>query len=192
MKLLRFKPVGTETPRSCPRCGSSAARHGRLRRVIDDWEVTFVDCQRLRCCGRTFVSAPPGLTARSRYSDRVVGLSRALAAIGIPYRHCSDLMREAGVRVTPQSIQSWCRGVPRRECGVAALTPAPEGDVAVELRDGLWMSIGTDEPESVLSVLDLWLDGIIAPHSQRRHHHASGTLVVDPLDRIVGCRAGTA
>ncbi len=127
--------------RTCPKCGGTAAIHARTVRAVHDWEVTFVPCERLRCCNRTWTAAPRGLTPRSRYSDRVIALARALVAGGVSRRRCAALLRQAGVPVTPQSVASWCRGLRSSAPARAHLASAAETRVSVCLRPGLWLNV---------------------------------------------------
>jgi len=126
--------------RTCPMCGGTAAVHARIVRAVHDWGQTFVPCERLRCCNRTWTAAPRGLTPRARYSDRVVALARALVSGGVSRRRCAALLRQAGVPVTAQSIATWCRGVRSRAPGRAALASAPDSCRSVLLRPGLWLN----------------------------------------------------
>lgn len=153
MKKFQAPGVETTVSRRCPTCGEKAALHGRFTRAIHDWEVTFVDCERLRCCGRTFTAAPAGLTPRSRYSDRVVALSRALAALNVSVRHCARLLREAGVIVTPQTVHAWRRGIRPQARAALKMAPAPEGTLSLKLRPDLWLSMNTRSPRRVESIL---------------------------------------
>jgi hypothetical protein len=145
--------VAKEVSRECPRCGETAAIHGRMTRAIHDWEVTFVECARLRCCGQTFTAAPPGLTPRARYSDRVVRLARALVAMNVSVRECVRILRQAGVVVTPQTVHQWSRSVRRQARARARVVGAPEGRVCVRLRSDLWLALETRAPKQVESIL---------------------------------------
>lgn len=122
--------------------------HARFTRAIHDWEVTFVQCARMRCCGRTFTVTPPGLTPRSRYSDRVIRLSRNLASMSLSVRQIARILRRIGVTVTPQSVHAWTRGVERQSRAVVRVTSEPQGPVSVPLRKDLYLSIRTRSTRS--------------------------------------------
>lgn len=160
-------PVETRVKRRCPQCGGIAAVHGRIVRAIHDWETTFVECLRLRCCGTTFLAAPRGLTPRARYSDRVVGLVRALTALGLPLRECARVLRAARVPATVQAIRRWCEDVTTAAPaggvraavvavapGVATAPPAGSSGVALPLGARVWLTLETAEPAAVVSHLE--------------------------------------
>jgi hypothetical protein len=140
--------------RACPTCGGGAAIHARVRRAMYDWEITFVECLRLRCCDRTFTSTPAGLTPRARYSDRVVALARALVSSGVSMRCCVRLFSAAGVPVTLQTIRTWCACVEALTVSTARIASDADGEVAVRLRDALWIAIQTRRPRLVLALLN--------------------------------------
>jgi len=135
--------------RSCPSCGGKAALHARFTRAIHDWETTFVECVRLRCCGRTFTSTPRGVTPGARYSDRVVGLVRLLVATGASRRTCARVLGDSGVPVTAQALAKWCQSTRKGERECARLSPEREGRVGVRLRDGLWLVFPKASPEKI-------------------------------------------
>jgi hypothetical protein len=131
----------------------TASVHARITRAIHDWEVTFVPCDRLRCCGQTFTARPAGLAPRSRYSDRVVRLARALVAFRISYRRCVRVLRQAGVVVTAQTVHQWARSIRRQAKARARVVRAPEGPVCVQLRHDLWLTLETRAPKRVATIL---------------------------------------
>lgn len=158
--MRQFTPpeVETRVSRRCPRCGATASVHGRVVRAIHDWDTTFVECLRLRCCGATFLAAPLGLTPRARYSDRVVALVRALASIGVPLRESARLLAAARVPATAQAIRRWCSDLPtvraEHRRARARITSAPAGDIAVPLGGRAWLAIETAAPEVAWTALE--------------------------------------
>lgn len=170
MKIFVPPAVETRVSRRCPRCGRAAAVHGRIVRAIHDWDTTFVECLRLRCCGTTFLAAPRGLTPRARYSDRVVALTRALASLGVPLRECARLLAAARVPATVQAIRRWCvavaidREAPRvlatiipvaaSAAGLPMAAPAGAPGVALPLGARTWLALEGDDPARILAVLE--------------------------------------
>lgn len=158
--VRQFTPPAVESrvSRQCPRCGATAAVHGRIVRAIHDWDTTFVECLRLRCCGVTFLAAPFGLTPRARYSDRVVALARALCVMGVPLRECARLLAAARVPATAQAIRRWCSDLlavraahrPTR----ARIRQVAAGDIAIPLGGRAWLTIETAHPEVAWSALE--------------------------------------
>lgn len=137
--------------RTCPRCGRLAVMHARFVRAIHDWEHTFVECARLRCCGRTWTAAPRGVTPRARYSDRVILVAKLLAALGIPLRQTASLLRQTGVPLTAQTAAIWCRGVKR--VGLLRVRLARlRGDL--RLRRSVWLKFEGRRNASVVQLLD--------------------------------------
>ncbi len=153
MERVCIDGISGSAPRSCPTCGGPATIHARVTRAIYDWEITFVDCLRLRCCGSTFTSAPDGLKPRARYSNRVVALARALVAAGVSMRCCVRLFAAARVPVTLQTVRTWCEGVEPLTRSKARVAAGAEGDVAVRLRDDVWVAIDTPRPKLVMRLL---------------------------------------
>lgn len=158
MRSFELPPFATEVSRRCPRCGRGAVVHGRIVRAIHDWETTFVECLRLRCCGATFLAAPWGLTPRARYSDRVRGLARALYQLGLSHRDSAHVLRRARVPTTVQAVRRWCAKAVRRGALIPALAVelggAAGGDLAFRLRPGAWMLVHCDEPTAALRVFE--------------------------------------
>ena len=154
MDEVRLPGVTGEAPRICPRCGGQATVHAKVQRAIYDWEVTFVECLRLRCCGATFTSAPSGLTPRSRYSDRVIRLTQALVTSGVSMRACAKLLVASGVPVTSQSIRAWCASVEQETTARARVVEAPLGDISIPLREGRWLAIDTGRVAQVMRILE--------------------------------------
>ena len=154
MRELKAPPVGGAAERACPRCGDRAIVHARIPRAIHDWEVTFVECLRLRCCGQTFTTTPGGLRPRSRFSDRVVSLARTLVAAGESRRRCSLLLGAAGVPVTPESVRSWCRRLRPSTRARARVTSRPGGRIGLNLRPGLWLVFEAGDPRAVQRLFD--------------------------------------
>ena len=170
MRIFTPPAVETRVSRRCPRCGQAAAVHGRIVRAIHDWDTTFVECLRLRCCGTTFLAAPRGLTPRARYSDRVVALTRVLAALGVPLRECARLLSAARVPATVQAIRRWCVGVtpdratPRvvatiipvaaSSAGLPMAAPAGAPGVALPLGARAWLALEGSDAERILAILE--------------------------------------
>ena len=169
MRVFTPPAVETRVSRRCPSCGRAAAVHGRIVRAIHDWDTTFVECLRLRCCGTTFLAAPRGLTPRARYSDRVVALTRVLAALGVPLREGARLLAAARVPATVQAIRRWCvdvapdRATPRvaatviqvaaSGAGLPMAAPAGAPGVAIPLGARAWLALEGD-PERILAILE--------------------------------------
>lgn len=160
MRQLRAPDIAGGVARTCPRCGGTAVVHGKVVRAIYDWSVTFVACERLRCCGRTFTATPTGLRPRLRYSERVIALARALAALGIPRRRSATLLTQAGVPVSPQAVAKWSRDVAPLAAAVARLAAAPAGDVCLYLRRELWLALDTESPRRTAAILRRELCGV--------------------------------
>ncbi len=175
MRVFVPPPVETRVSRRCPQCGGVAAVHGRIVRAIHDWDTTFVECLRLRCCGATFLAAPRGLTPRARYSDRVVGLVRTLAALGVPLRECARLLTRARVPATVQALRRWCADGPaplahaerepipkvaviaidRPAAGRAVPASAPpQPGIALPLGERAWLTIEGCDAAAVLALLE--------------------------------------
>ncbi len=170
MRIFTPPAVETRVSRRCPRCGRAAAVHGRIVRAIHDWDTTFVECLRLRCCGTTFLAAPRGLTPRARYSDRVVALTRALAALGVPLRECARLLAAARVPATVQAIRRWCVGVAPDQAtarvlatvipvaassaGLPMAAPAGAPGVALPLGARAWLALEGSDPDRILAILE--------------------------------------
>jgi hypothetical protein len=183
--MRTFAPPAVETrvARRCPRCGGVAAVHGRIVRAIHDWETTFVECLRLRCCGQTFLAAPRGLTPRARYSDRVVGLVRALAGLGVPLRDCARVLAGARVPATVQAIRRWCADldVPptaraRATLLPAAAPPAMEDRIDVPLGARVRLALTSGE----LGTVWARLEAEMPQRSTRAAEDAASRLVVMP------------
>lgn len=153
MTHFAFPEPATVPRRSCPRCGRVAAIHKRVVRAVYDWEITFIDCLRLRCCGGTFLATPRGLEPRLRYSGRVVALARALYAAGVPFHSCSRLLTRLRVPVTPQGVRRWCRGISPETHSEVGLETAPQGDVSVRILPTSWIAIRSEAPAEVLRIL---------------------------------------
>lgn len=153
MTEFTFPEPATHPRRSCPRCGRVAAIHKRVVRAVYDWEITFIDCLRLRCCGGTFLATPRGLEPRLRYSSRVVALARALYSAGVPFHSCSRLLTRLRVPVTPQGVRRWCRGIAPETRSEVTLASAPHGDVAVHILPTTWLAIRSEAPAEVLRIL---------------------------------------
>ncbi len=153
MDTVCMDGITGRAPRHCPKCNGRAAVHARVTRAIHDWEITFVECLRLRCCGTTFTSTPEGLTPRARYSDRVVALTRALVAAGVSMRCCVRLFDAAGVPMTLQTVRTWCTDVEAVTRSKARVASCPDGDVAVKLRDDVWFALSTPRPTVVRQLL---------------------------------------
>lgn len=150
---LKAPEIGGPPPHICPRCRNEAAVHARATRAIHDWATTFVECLRLRCCGRTFTVTPTGLGPRSQYSDRVVGVARALVAMGVSVRRCSAVLREAGVSVTAQTVWTWCDGMRPEMFASVEVTDTPVAPVRLELRPRLWLSVRGGNPGLAAEIL---------------------------------------
>ncbi len=140
-------------PRACPRCGESAAIHGYIVRVVHDWQAPVARCLRLRCCGVTFTAAPPGITPRSRFSDRVVALARALVAAGVSMRSTARTLSAAGVPLTLQTVRTWCAGIEPVTRARARLTATPDGAAFIRLRPELCLSITGSKPRLIAVLL---------------------------------------
>ena len=153
MDTVCMDGITGRAPRRCPGCNGTAAVHARITRAIHDWEITFVECLRLRCCGTTFTSTPEGLTPRARYSDRVVALTRGLVAAGVSMRCCVRLFGAAGVPMTLQTVRTWCSDVEPVTRSTARVASCPDGDVAVKLRDDLWFAISTQRTRLVRQLM---------------------------------------
>ncbi|HEX4953237.1 MAG TPA: hypothetical protein VF017_07570 [Thermoanaerobaculia bacterium] len=147
-----FPDLAESPSRACPHCGGPARVHARLQRAIYDWEITFVDCLRLSCCGRTFTSAPLGLTPRARYSDRVVALARALVASGVSLRSTARLLTTARVPVAFESLRAWCRDVAPAKLARRAEVDGV-GDVLIRLREDCAVAVQSREPERIVAML---------------------------------------
>jgi len=196
MKIFIPPAVETRVSRRCPRCGRAAAVHGRIVRAIHDWDTTFVECLRLRCCGTTFLAAPRGLTPRARYSDRVVALTRALVGLGVPLRECARLLVAARVPATVQAIRRWCAGVtpespspgePRllatvipvaaSSAGLPMAAPAGAPGIALPLGARAWLALESPDPAHVVAALEREMP---KPRPQDAHADPRCHMVVIP------------
>jgi hypothetical protein len=128
--------------------------HARFTRAIHDWEVTFVECLRLRCCGKIWSLAPAGVRVRSRYSDRVVALARSVVSLGLSVRECAKLLDRVGVCVSHQTVHEWCAGVRPLLRARVETSQRGAGNVRVPLRHGLWLAVHTNTPARAASLLD--------------------------------------
>ena len=139
--VLVAPELGGEVSRHCPDCGRRATTHGYRDRVVNDWETTHFRCARLRCCGRTFLSTPMGISPRSRYSDRVVVVARILVALGVSLRNCVEILGQVGVPMTRESIRLWSRGLRYGSVATARIASEASGSVAIRLKDDLWIVV---------------------------------------------------
>lgn len=144
-----------------------AVVHAKIERAVHDWATPIVECARLRCCGRTFLSVPPGLTPRSRYSDRVKGFARGCRALGASFGRIRKLLRSAGVPVTAEAIARWCRGVRSEAEARLRVARSPEGPVRMRFREGLWLCVLTRTPRRAHDALRRHLRGPFARSLRR-------------------------
>jgi hypothetical protein len=150
--MRTLEPAADSATHPCPLCGGDAVVHARVARAIHDWQTTFVECVRLRCCGRTFTVWPEGLRPWSRHSARVVAVARTLFACGVSLRSCARLLTRSGTPASAETVRAWCRGV-SREAQVEAHLSRALPELGIELRPGLWFAFQTQTPEVVRTVI---------------------------------------
>jgi PAS domain S-box-containing protein len=171
-------PESAGPPEQCGNCGSrSVVRHSRQVRRIDGGR-TEVEVVRYRCrdCGATFTWHPEGV-GRSLLGEAAKQVCQVLYGLGLSKQQVSELLAEAGVRVSAGTVWRDARllGSQMRQAapaGTRCLLPGQEAPAGTDFAIVERVQVaGPSTPETVLELLVWEHTGRMLPWL--RHHLAA-------------------